>query len=326
MEDGKITRIEDHRRGGRPNAPLMFRKFVLPALAVLGVGIAIYAAVRDARVTPTAAPVSEAPQPPYRAFVAGAGIVEANSENLAIGTPIAGIVSKVYVDVGTHVKAGDPLFTIDDRAQSALWAVRQAAVKVATAQVALANYVKDLGEGLTKQRVLSLEDREKRRFAVQWAEAQLDQARAEAAAAATDLERLTVRAPIDGQVMRLKIHPGEFAQTGVLQMPLIVSGGITPLHVRVDVDENDAWRVRADAQATGYLRGNKEINSPLKFVRFEPLVIPKVSLTGDSTERVDTRVLQAIYSFARPGLPVFVGQQMDVYIDASLENNGEVPR
>ncbi len=100
-------------------------------------------------------------------------------------------------------------------------------------------------------------------------------------------------------------------------MPLIVLGGVTPLHVRVDVDENDAWRVRADAQATGYLRGNKEINSPLKFVRFEPLVIPKVSLTGDSTERVDTRVLQAIYSFARAGLPVFVGQQMDVYIDAS---------
>ncbi len=107
----------------------MFRKFVLPVLAALGVGIAIYAAVRDARVTPTAAPVSEAPQPPYRAFVAGAGIVEANTENLAIGTPIAGIVSKVYVDVGTHVKAGDPLFTIDDRAQSALWAVRQAAVQ-----------------------------------------------------------------------------------------------------------------------------------------------------------------------------------------------------
>jgi hypothetical protein len=55
----------------------------------------------------------------------------------------------------------------------------------------------------------------------------------------------------------------------------------------------------------------------LEFVRFEPYVIPKKSLTGDSTERVDTRVLQLIYRI-RDGAPsVYVGQQMDVYIDGS---------
>jgi len=87
--------------------------------------------------------------------------------------------------------------------------------------------------------------------------------------------------------------------------------------VRVDVDENDAWRVRSGAMARGYLRGNKDINVPLKFVRFEPYVIPKVSLTGESTERVDTRVLQVIFSFDRGDKPISVGQQMDIYIDAS---------
>jgi hypothetical protein len=54
----------------------------------------------------------------------------------------------------------------------------------------------------------------------------------------------------------------------------------------------------------------------LKFVRVEPYVIPKKSLTGDSTERVDTRVLQVLYSFNRGALPVYVGQQMDVFIEA----------
>ena len=88
------------------------------------------------------------------------------------------------------------------------------------------------------------------------------------------------------------------------------------MNVRVDVDENDAWRVKQTAAAVGYLRGNKSINAPLTFVRFEPYVIPKISLTGESTERVDTRVLQAIYSFERGNLPIYVGQQMDVYIDA----------
>lgn len=56
---------------------------------------------------------------------------------------------------------------------------------------------------------------------------------------------------------------------------------------------------------------------PLKFVRFEPYVVPKTSLTGESAERVDTRVLQVIFSFDCGALPITVGQQMDVFIDAS---------
>jgi len=82
------------------------------------------------------------------------------------------------------------------------------------------------------------------------------------------------------------------------------------------VDENDAWRVRAGAPAVAFLRGNREIKTSLKFVRFEPYVVPKKSLTGDSIERVDTRVLQVIYRIEHRDLPIFAGQQMDVFIEA----------
>jgi len=51
-------------------------------------------------------------------------------------------------------------------------------------------------------------------------------------------------------------------------------------------------------------------------VRFEPYIVPKKSLTGDSIERVDTRVLQVIYNIAQTDLPIFAGQQMDVYIES----------
>jgi hypothetical protein len=44
------------------------------------------------------------------------------------------------------------------------------------------------------------------------------------------------------------------------------------------------------------LRGNPSIKTDLTFVRIEPYVLPKKSLTGDSTERVDARVLQALVS------------------------------
>jgi len=149
------------------------------------------------------------------------------------------------------------------------------------------------------------------------ADAKVVQARADLQATQTNLERLTVRAPVDGQVLQLKVRVGEFAQTGVLAQALILLGRVDPLNVRVDVDENDAWRVKGSASAVAFLRGNREIKTPLKFVRFEPYVIPKTSLTGDSTERVDTRVLQVIFSFDRGDKPISVGQQMDIYIDAS---------
>jgi len=221
------------------------------------------------------------------------------------------------------VNAGDPLFTIDDRAQRALVAVKAAAVQVADAQLTHAKYELNLGEGLTEKRVLSMEDRETRRHNAQIAEAQSAQAKAEFEAGQTDLERLTVHAPVDGIIMQLKLRLGEFAPTGVLAQPLILLGNVVPMNVRVNIDENDAWRVRGIAKAVGYLRGNKQIRTPLQFVRFEPYVVPKVSLTGDSAERVDTRVLQVIYSFERADLPIFVGQQMDVYIEAVPEHSPE---
>jgi len=109
----------------------MFRKYVLPLLALAGVGLGILAALQSARTMVPTPMVSEAPSSPYRTFVAGAGLVEANTENIAIGTQIAGIVSKIDVQIGCQVKKGDPLFTIDDRATLATLASQQAAIKVA---------------------------------------------------------------------------------------------------------------------------------------------------------------------------------------------------
>ena len=293
----------------------MFRKYILTVLAIGGVAIGVMAALRSARNLVPTPMVSDAPTPPYQAFVAGAGLVEANTENIAIGTQIAGIVSDIYVQIGSDVRKDDPLFTIDNRAQRALVASRQAAVQIAEPQLADAQYELKLAESLVPQGI-TIEARDRDRFAMQKAEALLVQARADLNSAQTDLERLTVRAPVTGQILQLKIRTGEFAQIGVLAQPLILMGNVQPLHVRVDVDENEAWRVRKGAPATGYLRGNKEINTPLAFVRFEPYVIPKVSLTGAPGERVDTRVMQVIYSFPRGELAIQPGQRMDIYIDA----------
>ena len=297
----------------------MFRKYIIPLIAMSGVAFAVYTVGWGDKPPRTAPPVTASPQSPFPSFVAGSGIVEASTENISIGTHVAGIVAKLYVHIGSAVKAGDPLFLIDDRAAQAEIEVRRAAVDVSETRLSKANYDFALLEPLVTQGAATADDLKKLRFALKTAEAELRQVRAELKSAETNLDLLTVRAPVEGEILQLKVHLGEFAPVAASsagEPPLILLGGITPLHVRVDVDENDAWRVRAGAKAVGYLRGNLKISTPLTFVRFEPYVVPKKSLTGASTERVDTRVLQVIFGFTRGDLPIFVGQQMDVFINA----------
>jgi multidrug resistance efflux pump len=142
-------------------------------------------------------------------------------------------------------------------------------------------------------------------------------ARAEARLAQldADLERTIVRAPIDGQVLQVNVRPGEYVATPA-PAPLVVLGDLGNLHVRVDVDDDDVSRFRSGAAARAYLRGNARVEMPLTFVRVEPYLVPKKSLTGEGAERVDTRVLRVIYALP-PGMKsIYVGQQLDVFIAA----------
>ena len=77
------------------------------------------------------------------------------------------------------------------------------------------------------------------------------------------------------------------------------------------------------AEAIATLKGRPQVRFPLKFVYVEPYVIPKQSLTGYNSERVDTRVLQVLYELPekRP-VEVHVGQQMDVYLKATPDSTG----
>jgi multidrug resistance efflux pump len=245
-------------------------------------------------------------------------------------------VDKVFVTVGDAVKAGDPLFKLDDRHLRAQLAEGEAAEQAAKARLSVAAAVLDdatrqltFVEGLSDPRAVSRQEVTRRRSAVETAQAKLTEAKADVRTAAaqiamikTELQRSVVTAPTDGEVLQVKLRAGEFAVAGATANPMILLGRPKPLHLRVDVDENEAWRVRAQAKATAAVRGNADLKTPLTFVRFEPFVLPKKSLTGDSTERVDTRVLQVIYRVDDDSLRLFVGQQMDVFIDAPGNNDG----
>jgi multidrug resistance efflux pump len=346
----------------------MIRAYIFPVLAIAGAVFGVVTAIKSSVPPPATLPVVDPPKAPYTAFVAGSGLVEPSSQNILVGTPVGGVVTKVNVIAGAMVNAGDVLFQVDDREQQASLQVAQASLAVAKNQLEklrsaprteevppaearvkeaesnladLKNQL-DIWERVNDPRAVSVDDLTKRRFAVAAAEARLTEARAQLALlkagtwkpdlavaeaqvfsaqsqvnqAQTEVDRRVIKAPVSGQVLQVNVRSGEFAQAGPLSTPLMIMGAVDPLHVRVDIDEHDAWRVRGGSKAVAFVRGNKDISTELEFVRFEPYVVPKKSLTGESTERVDTRVLQALYRFKRGTMPIYVGQQMDVYIES----------
>jgi HlyD family secretion protein len=154
------------------------------------------------------------------------------------------------------------------------------------------------------------EDIEVAKAAVRLAQSQVDSIK-------ISLDRLIVRAPMDGEILQLNIRLGQYAAFAWKE-PMIVLGDIHRLHVRVDIDENDLPYFSRGAEAVATLKGRPQVRFPLKFVYVEPYVIPKQSLTGYNSERVDTRVLQVIYELAEERtVDVYVGQQMDVYLKAA---------
>lgn len=270
------------------------------------------------------------PEKPFAHAVAATGILEALSENVAIGVPLPGLVTEVLVKVNDPVKKGQALLKLDDRDLLAEQLSTQAQQEVSRAQIAVSEAQLAKLEGqlarltsITDTRAVSREDLDNRKQDVVVSQAQLAAAKAQLAASDASLkrialliERLTVRAPRDGTIIQVNIRAGEYAGTAP-RNPAIVLGETGRLQVRADIDEQNATRIREGQKAYGYLKGDPKITFPLEFVRVEPYVIPKVSLTGSSTERVDTRVLQVIYSLARPAdLPLYVGQQVDVFIEA----------
>ncbi len=215
----------------------------------------------------------------------------------------------------------------------------RARVAAAAAQLDDAQTQLRLMEAVRDKRAVREEDRERRRRAVDTAQARLEEARSALALleagtwkpdldvaradlrqaekqverVQADLARLTVTAPMSGTILQCKVRAGEYAPAGVLAQPLILMGATDQLHVRADIDEKDASRFRPGRAATGAVRGNSALRYPLQFVRVEPYVVPKKSLTGDATERVDTRVLQVIYALPKEA-QLFLGQQMDISI------------
>jgi HlyD family secretion protein len=295
--------------------------------ALAGIAFATWLLMGANKIEPMPTPISEPPRSPYEQTVAASGIIEAVNENVRIAPPVAGLITKMFVAAGDQVKDQAPLFQLDDRELRAQLMTRDAAIPPLQAQIDEQKYrIGDLDtqlrrlKPLHKESAVSEDDLKRTWYALEVAkhtqlrlEANLKQAIAQREETAILLDRLTVRAPREGTILQVNVRAGEYASPGASE-PLILLGDTQQLQVRADVDEVNAPLVAPQASGVASLKSMAGTKIPLTFVRIEPYVVPKKSLTGDNSERVDTRVLQIIYRFDRPPFPVYAGQQVDVFI------------
>jgi multidrug resistance efflux pump len=349
---------------------LSMSRFVLPILGLSMGALGFYHVQQRSQSAPLTAPPEAPPRAPFELSVAGSGVVEAETENITIGSALPGLVLEVHVPsskVGQRVRTGEPLFRVDDRHLKAQLAVAEARItsaraalakleqqprpeelavsfaklRAATAKMTLWEDQFERGKHLLGRNGISQEEYMTRQLTYEatahekaqaqaeydlikagaWkpdlviAEATVKEAQAAAEQLRTEIGRALVAAPVDGVVLQVNVRPGE--RIGEMDTrPLMVLGDTRTVHVRVDVDERDIPRFRPGAPARAYPRGETSRELALRFVRVEPLAVPKKALTGDNTERVDTRVLQVIYAIEPGQPPVYVGQQLDVFIRA----------
>ena len=313
-----------------------FTRTGLPAIAVIGLiisAILIGTGLPDRSVgDPERQPARATGELANAPRVAGAGVVEPSSEIIDIGTALAGLVADLRVTPGDFVEKGQVLFVVDDRAARSRLSEAHAAIGEARAAIREASAARDTAqrqldlyaaindpEAVSRLEVIRAEgEASSATSRLALARARLSAAQAAAGSAQTELGRLTVRAPIAGEILAVNIRPGEYVTTmGGNSEPFIRMGETRPLHVRIDIDEDEASRVEQGQEALVSPRGAAELQIKASFVRAEPLVVPKRSLTNSAQERVDVRVLQLIYALPESARSDFrVGQQVDAFIPA----------
>jgi HlyD family secretion protein len=198
-------------------------------------------------------------------------------EEAAVGSELSGYrVARLYADEGDWVRAGQPLAQLDAtllRAQ-----VDQQAALTAQAQAEAKRVA-----GLDGQGVLSQEQIETRRYQAKAQEAALNELR-------TRVSRMTITAPVSGQVLQRGVQPGQIAGGGTTPWFTIARDGLVELDA--EVNEADLAGVRPGQPAQVSLPGGQSVSGVVR------LVSPRV----DSNSRLGrVRVRLPVRPDLRPG-------------------------
>ncbi len=162
-----------------------------------------------------------------------------------VGSTVSGLVKSVEVDFNAQVKAGQVLARIDPETFQQRVRQLQAGVTQARAQAAQARAEAGRYERLAKEGFASDQLLLQQQTALVSANASVSLAQAQLASAQVDLDRTTIRSPVDGVVVDRQVDPGQSVAAS-FQAPVlfIIAQDLSQLEAAITVDEADIGELR----------------------------------------------------------------------------------
>ncbi|MBA4221706.1 efflux RND transporter periplasmic adaptor subunit [Bosea sp. (in: a-proteobacteria)] len=165
------------------------------------------------------------------------------SDQVEVRARVSGFLDSVHFRDGDLVKAGDLLFTIDQRPYKLAVDASRAEVARAKAQVDLNQNEVERAEALTQNRTITARDIDQRRANLNGAIASQQAAEANLKTAELNLEWTQVRAPLSGRVSNRRVDQGNLiagGQSGATLLTTIVA--VDPIKFVFDASEADYLR------------------------------------------------------------------------------------
>jgi len=250
---------------------------------------------------------------PYKSFIAGTGVIEAESKNIYVGSLVHGVIKKVFIQSGDKIKKGDLLFEIDDSSKAVQIPLLKAQIKVSKAKFLSGKHQLNLIKKFKRVSPSMVTSEKYTKIVDVFSEAKesLALSQQKLKTLEEELKLYKVYAPINGIVLQSNITQGSYFDAN--SKALVV--GSDKLSIRVNINEFDSWKFAPNSEAVAFIRGNQKQKITLKYQYTIPFVVPKKNLTGLSTESTDTRVLQVMYEVKkRPDFPLYVGEMLDVFV------------
>lgn len=244
LGDSAIIMDGDDRRRSR-------KKLIIGAGVVVAL-IAVAAAISMRGGDPAATPAPGAVAPVVTVTSPGqstvARTVRATGSLAArVDMPVGvvgegGMVSRVLVQPGDWVKAGQTLATIERSVQSEQVRSLAAQVEVARADAKLAQAQLDRAKALVGRGFISAADIDQRTATRDQAEARVRVAQAQLAEQRARTGRLDIRAPAAGLVLTRSVEPGQIVQAGSGVLFRMAKGG--EMEMQAQVAEGDLATLR----------------------------------------------------------------------------------
>lgn len=158
-------------------------------------------------------------------------------DEVQIQARVSGNIARKLVKGGDTVRAGQPLFEIDNRQYTASVADVQA--QVAQAQASLSNIRRDVTryQSLAAQGGIAAQTLDTSLAQAEQAQAQVDAYQAKLAQASNDLTDTVIVSPVDGRIGVGELSVGRYVQAGSTVLATVSS--VDPVQVRFSMSENE---------------------------------------------------------------------------------------